>query len=152
MSQAAVRKVERLVSDAATAGARVLTGGSRLESEGFFYAPTVLIDVPADARLLSEEIFGPVAPITSFSDDEQATTLANDTQYGLAGYIFTRDLNKAIRLAERLETGMVGINQGVISNPAAPFGGMKASGLGREGGTQGIEEYLESKYVGIAFS
>ncbi|SIM59276.1 succinate semialdehyde dehydrogenase [Micromonospora cremea] len=152
VSEAAVRKVERLVSDAATEGARVLTGGCRLESEGFFYAPTVLIDVPVDARLQSEEIFGPVAPITSFSDDEQATALANDTQYGLAAYIFTRDLNKAIRLAERLETGMVGINQGVISNPAAPFGGMKASGLGREGGTQGIEEYLESKYVGIAFS
>ncbi|MEU4680475.1 NAD-dependent succinate-semialdehyde dehydrogenase [Micromonospora sp. NPDC023737] len=152
VSEAAVRKVERLVSDAAKEGARVLTGGRRLEREGFFYAPTVLVDVPVGARLLSEEIFGPVAPITSFSDDEQAAALANDTEYGLAAYIFTRDLNKAIRLAERLETGMVGINQGVISNPAAPFGGMKASGLGREGGTQGIEEYLESKYVGIAFS
>lgn len=152
VSQAAVRKVERLVLEAVQEGARVLTGGHRLRSEGFFYAPTVLVDVPLGARMLSEEIFGPVAPITTFSDDEQAAALANDTEYGLAAYIFTRDLDKAVRLAEQLETGMVGINQGVISNPAAPFGGMKASGLGREGGTAGIEEYLESKYVGIAFS
>src|SRR5690606_35443248 len=102
------------------------------------------------ARMFSEEIFGPVAPVTTFTSDDEALTLANDSEYGLVAYAFTQDLSRAIRVSEGLETGMVGINQGVVSNPAAPFGGVKASGFGREGGAEGIEEYLETKYVGIA--
>jgi succinate-semialdehyde dehydrogenase / glutarate-semialdehyde dehydrogenase len=128
----------------------VLTGGGPAGERGYFYAPTVLADVPAGATLESEEIFGPVAPITTFTSDEEALAAANDTPYGLVAYAFTRDLSRALRVAEGLETGMVGLNQGIVSNPAAPFGGVKQSGFGREGGAEGIEEYLETKYVGIA--
>jgi succinate-semialdehyde dehydrogenase/glutarate-semialdehyde dehydrogenase len=142
-------KVAELVQDAVDAGGRVATGGTPLGSRGWFYAPTVLTGVPASARVFREEIFGPVAPITTFATDDEALHLANDTEYGLVAYAFTRDLSRALAVAERLDTGMVGINQGVVSNPAAPFGGVKASGFGREGGTEGIEEYLETKYVGI---
>ena len=117
---------------------------------GHFYAPTVLTDVPHGARLLREEIFGPVAPIVTFESEDEAVLRANDSEYGLAAYVFTRDLSRVLRLAEGLDVGMVGVNQGVVSNPAAPFGGMKASGFGREGGREGIEEYLETTYVGIA--
>jgi succinate-semialdehyde dehydrogenase/glutarate-semialdehyde dehydrogenase len=106
--------------------------------------------VPTDARLQKEEIFGPVAPITTFSDDEDAVRMANDTEFGLVAYLFTRDLSRAVRVSEALEYGMVGVNQGIVSNPAAPFGGVKQSGFGREGGFEGIAEYLETKYVGIA--
>ena len=143
-------KVAELVQDAADSGARVVTGGSTTGDKGFFYQPTVLADVPSEARVFHEEIFGPVAPVTTFSSDDEALALANDTEYGLVAYAFTTDLSRAIRVSEGLETGMVGINQGIVSNPAAPFGGVKASGFGREGGTEGIEEYLETKYVGLA--
>ncbi len=129
---------------------KVLTGGEAVGSRGWFYAPTVLSDVPPDATLLEEEIFGPVAPVVRFSDTDEAIRQANDSSYGLVAYAFTRDLSLALRLAEELDTGMVGINRGVVSNPAAPFGGVKHSGFGREGGAEGIEEYLETRYVGIA--
>ena len=121
-----------------------------MDGAGYFFAPTVLTDVPPDARLVREEIFGPVAPITTFATDDEAIALANDTEYGLVAYAFTQDLSRTLRVSEALETGMVGINQGIVSNPAAPFGGVKHSGFGREGGFEGIEEYLETKYVGIA--
>jgi succinate-semialdehyde dehydrogenase/glutarate-semialdehyde dehydrogenase len=143
-------KVAELVQDAVDHGGRVLTGGDRGDGAGYFFQPTVLTDVPTDAAMFREEIFGPVAPVTTFSTDDEALALANDTEYGLVAYAFTRDLSRAISVSEGLQTGMVGINQGVVSNPAAPFGGVKASGFGREGGTEGIEEYLETKYVGLA--
>ena len=139
-----------LVADAVELGATVLTGGQPVEGAGYFFAPTVLTDVPATARLVREEIFGPVAPITTFATDEEAIARANDTEYGLVAYAFTQDLSRALEVSEGLEFGMVGINQGIVSNPAAPFGGVKHSGFGREGGLEGIEEYLETKYVGIA--
>nr|WP_299038497.1 NAD-dependent succinate-semialdehyde dehydrogenase [uncultured Pseudokineococcus sp.] len=143
-------KVADLVDDAVARGARVLTGGSRVEGPGYFFAPTVLADVPLGARLLQEEIFGPVAPVVTFETEDEAVALANDTQFGLVAYAYTTSTPRALRLTERLETGMLGINAGVISNPAAPFGGVKQSGLGREGGEEGIEEYLETLYAGIA--
>ena len=146
----AVDKVGELVADAVDSGARVLTGGRPVGDRGYFYAPTVLVDVPPTADVFHQEIFGPVAPIITFASDDEALLLANDTEFGLVAYAFTTDLSRALRVAERLETGMVGINQGIVSNPAAPFGGVKMSGLGREGGVEGIEEYLETKYVGIA--
>ena len=121
-----------------------------MEGAGYFFEPTVLTDVPATARLVREEIFGPVAPISTFATDEEAIARANDTEYGLAAYAFTQDLSRMLKVSEGLEFGMVGINQGIVSNPAAPFGGVKHSGFGREGGLEGIEEYLETKYVGIA--
>ncbi len=149
---AALRKVESLVDDAVGRGARVLTGGSALGGEGFFYAPTVLTGVPRDAKMADEEIFGPVAPLTPFETEDEVIAAANDTEYGLVAYVFTNDLRRALRVAEALETGMVGLNQGVVSNPAAPFGGVKQSGLGREGGAVGIDEFLETKYIGIAMN
>jgi len=147
---AAISKVQELVADALDRGAKVLTGARTVGDKGYFYAPTVLSDVPHTADMFSQEIFGPVAPITTFDTDDEGIALANDTEFGLVAYAFTENLTRALGVAERLETGMVGINQGIISNPAAPFGGVKASGLGREGGAEGIEEYLETKYVGIA--
>ena len=149
---AAQRKVQRLVTDAVERGATVLTGGQILDQPGFFYPPTVLTGVPEVARMRHEEIFGPVAPLTPFSTEDEVVTAANDTEYGLVNYLYTNDLSRALRVAEALETGMVGINQGVVSNPAAPFGGVKASGLGREGGPTGIDEFLETKYIGIALA
>ncbi len=143
-------KVSALVDDAVAKGAKVLVGGSAPTGAGWFYEPTVLADVPTDADMAREEIFGPVAPVTTFRTDAEAIRLANDTEYGLVAYLFTRDLSRAITMSEALEYGMVGVNQGIVSNPAAPFGGVKASGVGREGGFEGIEEYLETKYVGIA--
>jgi len=142
-------KVHELVLDAVGRGASVLTGGEPLEGPGYFYRPTVLTHVPVESRVLSEEIFGPVAPIVSFDSEQEAVAAANATEYGLMGYVFTRDLGRAIRVAEALDTGMVGLNQGVASNAAAPFGGVKQSGFGREGGAEGIDEYLSLKYVGI---
>ncbi len=142
--------VTELVDDAVSKGARCLVGGERMDGPGYFYKPTVLDRVPKDARLLREEIFGPVAPITTFSTDQEAVDAANATEYGLVAYVFTRDLKRAFRVVEGLETGMVGLNRGLVSNPAAPFGGMKASGFGREGGVEGIEEYLEVKHVAMA--
>jgi succinate-semialdehyde dehydrogenase / glutarate-semialdehyde dehydrogenase len=143
-------KVNELLSDATERGATILTGGQAVEGAGYFFAPTVLSDVPADARLVREEIFGPVAPVSTFTTDDEAITRANDTEYGLVAYAFTRDLSRMLKVSEGLQFGMVGINQGIVSNPAAPFGGVKHSGFGREGGFEGIEEYLETKYVGIA--
>jgi succinate-semialdehyde dehydrogenase/glutarate-semialdehyde dehydrogenase len=143
-------KVTELVDEAREKGATVLVGGSATGDRGYFFEPTVLADVPTDARLFREEIFGPVAPISTFSTDEEAIAKANDTEYGLVAYAFTENLSRMIRVSEALEFGMVGINQGIVSNPSAPFGGVKHSGFGREGGFEGIEEYLETKYVGIA--
>ena len=143
-------KVSALVDDAVEKGARVVVGGSAREGAGWFYEPTVLTDVPEDADLTREEIFGPVAPVSTFTTDEEAIEMANDTEYGLVAYVFTNDLSRALTVSEALEFGMVGVNQGIVSNPAAPFGGVKASGVGREGGFEGIDEYLETKYVGIA--
>jgi succinate-semialdehyde dehydrogenase/glutarate-semialdehyde dehydrogenase len=142
-------KVAELVDDAVAKGARVVTGGSAVAGDGWFFQPTVLTDVPGDALLCREEIFGPVAALIPFTDEDEAVRLANDTEYGLVAYVFTRDFGRAVRVYEALETGMVGINQGIVSNPAAPFGGVKASGFGREGGFEGIDEYLETKYVGF---
>jgi len=143
-------KVSALVDDAVAKGARVVVGGSAREGAGWFYEPTVLTDVPETADLAREEIFGPVAPVSTFTTDDEAIRMANDTEYGLVAYLFTNDLSRALKVSEALEFGMVGVNQGIVSNPAAPFGGVKASGVGREGGFEGIEEYLETKYVGIA--
>ncbi|WP_410576698.1 NAD-dependent succinate-semialdehyde dehydrogenase [Amycolatopsis sp. lyj-108] len=150
IDEAAVEKVSSLVSDATDRGARVLTGGSTVDGPGNFYQATVLTDVPKDARLASEEIFGPVAPITPFDSEDEAIAAANDTEFGLVSYVYTSDLKRALRVSERLEAGMIGLNQGLVSNPAAPFGGIKQSGLGREGGTVGIEEFLETKYIAVA--
>jgi succinate-semialdehyde dehydrogenase / glutarate-semialdehyde dehydrogenase len=143
-------KVAELVGDAVARGARLLLGGEQVEGRGYFYAPTVLLDVPHDARLLREEIFGPVAPIATFSSDAEAVAAANRTEFGLVGYVYTRDLRRAFHVCEEIETGMVGLNQGIVSNPAAPFGGVKQSGFGREGGFEGIDEYLETKYVAMS--
>jgi succinate-semialdehyde dehydrogenase/glutarate-semialdehyde dehydrogenase len=143
-------KVVELVEDAVSKGARVLCGGERVDGPGHFYKPTVLVDVPDDARLLKEEIFGPVAPIKAFGSEEEAIAAANDTEFGLVAYLYTADLKRALRVTERLETGMVGLNQGLVSNAGAPFGGVKHSGIGREGGPEGIEEYLEIKYVAMS--
>ncbi len=143
-------KVSDLVDDARDRGATAVCGGSAVDGPGYFYPPTVLASVPADARILREEVFGPVAPVVTFTTDDEAVEAANDTEFGLVAYVFTRDLNRALRVVERLETGMVGLNAGVVSNPAAPFGGVKHSGFGREGGAEGIDEYLETKYVGIS--
>jgi succinate-semialdehyde dehydrogenase/glutarate-semialdehyde dehydrogenase len=143
-------KVAELVEDAVAKGARVLCGGERVDGPGHFFKPTVLVDVPDDARLLKEEIFGPVAPVKAFGSEEEAIAAANDTEFGLVAYLYTADLNRALRVTERLETGMVGLNQGLVSNGGAPFGGVKHSGFGREGGPEGIEEYLEIKYVAMS--
>ena len=142
--------VAELVEDARSKGATVVTGGSPVPGRGYFFEPTVITDVPMNARMMTEEIFGPVAPISTFRTEAEAVRKANSTEYGLASYVFTNDLGRVIRVSEALEYGMIGINQGIISNPAAPFGGVKASGFGREGGFEGIEEYLETTYVGIA--
>jgi succinate-semialdehyde dehydrogenase / glutarate-semialdehyde dehydrogenase len=142
-------KVEELVQDAVKRGAKRIVGGERVDGSGYFYEPTVLADIPDDARLLREEIFGPVAPVKAFADDAEALRWANDTEYGLVAYVYTRDFERAIRVMEGLEYGMVGVNQGIVSNPAAPFGGVKHSGFGREGGFEGIQEYLETKYCAL---
>ena len=143
-------KVQDLVDDAVSKGAKVATGGKPQEGEGYFYPPTVLTAVGADARILSEEVFGPVAPIVTFTDEDEAVAMANDTEFGLVAYAYTRDVARSLRLADTVDSGMLGLNVGVVSNPAAPFGGVKQSGLGREGGFEGIEEFLETKYVGLA--
>lgn len=145
----ACAKVTELVDDAQRRGARAVLPGGPLDGKGHFYTPVVLTDVAADARIQHEEIFGPVAPISTFTDETEAIRAANDTEYGLVAYVFTRDMGRALRVCERIETGMVGLNQGLVSNPAAPFGGVKHSGFGREGGSEGIGEYLETKYVAI---
>ncbi|MBF6211923.1 NAD-dependent succinate-semialdehyde dehydrogenase [Nocardia puris] len=146
---AAVAKVERLVADAVRRGATVRTGGTALDGPGHFYPATVLTDVPDDAELCHTEIFGPVAAIAPFDTEDEVIARANATPYGLVSYVFTENLRRGLRVCEAMETGMVGLNQGVVSNPAAPFGGVKESGLGREGGLTGIDEFLETKYIGV---
>jgi len=142
-------KVQELVEDAVARGARVRLGGTAPAGTGFFYPPTVLDGVPRDARVLSEEIFGPVAPIVEFDAEDDAVNLANDTEYGLVSYLYTQNLARGLRLAERLDAGMVGLNRGLVSDPAAPFGGMKQSGIGREGGHDGLLEFMEKQYVAV---
>ncbi len=144
-------KVAALVEDAVAQGARILTGGRAPDRDGFFYEPTVLTNVAADARILQQEIFGPVAPIVTFGDEDEVIELANATEFGLVSFVHSRDLARALRVAERLESGMVGINRGVVSDPAAPFGGWKQSGVGREGAHDGLLEYLESKYIAASW-
>lgn len=148
----AVSKTHDLVTDAVSRGATLLTGGSPIEGDGTFFEPTVLADVAPDSDILREEIFGPVVSIVTFSDEAEAVAIANDTQYGLVSYAFTQDLARGLRLIDSLETGMMGLNVGVVSNAAAPFGGVKQSGVGREGGSEGIHEYLETKYVLAPFA
>ena len=143
----AVEKTRELVTDAVERGARVLTGGAKIDGPGTFFAPTVVTDVAAGSAILREEIFGPVLAIATFSDEDEAVRLANDTDYGLVSYVFTRDLARGHRMIDRLDTGMMGLNAGVVSNAAAPFGGVKQSGVGREGGLEGIHEYLSTKYT-----
>jgi succinate-semialdehyde dehydrogenase/glutarate-semialdehyde dehydrogenase len=147
INDAAVGKAEELVKDAVDRGATVLAGGHRIDRDGTFYEATVLGGVKAGSEILRQEIFGPVLAITSFTDEDEAIRLANDTEYGLIGYVYTKDLARGQRMIERLQTGMMGLNLGVISNAAAPFGGVKQSGLGREGGFEGIHEYLSTKYT-----
>ncbi|MFL6238289.1 MAG: NAD-dependent succinate-semialdehyde dehydrogenase [Actinomycetes bacterium] len=142
-------KVRELVDDAVHKGAKPVVGGSARDGRGYFFEPTVLRDVSSDATLLKEEIFGPVAPIVTFSADDDGVAAANDTEFGLVAYVYTRDLGRALRVTEKLQTGMVGLNRGRVSNPAGPFGGIKESGFGREGGAEGIEEYLSTKYVAV---
>jgi succinate-semialdehyde dehydrogenase/glutarate-semialdehyde dehydrogenase len=142
-------KVADLVTDAIGRGATAVIGGQARDGAGYFYNPTVLSGVPEDAKLRQDEIFGPVAPIFDFADEDEAIAAANDTEYGLVAYVFTRDLKRALRVCEGLQTGMVGLNQGIVSNAQAPFGGVKQSGFGREGGVEGIAEYLETKYVAV---
>ncbi|MDX0424243.1 NAD-dependent succinate-semialdehyde dehydrogenase [Sinorhizobium medicae] len=151
ITQNAVRKIDRLVSDAVAGGARATTGGKPLSESGYFYPPTVLENVPVDAAIAREEIFGPVAPIYKFDSEEEVIRLANDTEYGLAAYIYSGDLKRAMKVGKRLEAGMLGINRGLMSDPAAPFGGVKQSGLGREGGVTGILEFMEAKYYAVDY-
>jgi succinate-semialdehyde dehydrogenase/glutarate-semialdehyde dehydrogenase len=149
VEEKALRKVQELVDDAVSKGAKIVCGGNRPDRLGYFYSPTVLSDVSAEADLMTEEIFGPVAPVVPFDTEEEAVRMANDTPWGLVGYLFTQDVDRGFRVGEALEVGMVGLNTGTVSNPAAPFGGVKASGLGREGGRVGIDEFLEYKYMAV---
>jgi succinate-semialdehyde dehydrogenase/glutarate-semialdehyde dehydrogenase len=151
VNREAVDKVDELVRDAVARGATVVTGGGRPDRDGCFYQPTVLTEVPPGAELLREEIFGPVAPVVSFDTEDEAIRLANDTEYGLVAYLYTGDLARGLRVSERLEAGMVGLNRGLVSDPAAPFGGVKQSGIGREGGREGILDYLEATYVAVSW-
>ena len=147
INEAAIAKVEAHVQDAVGKGARVMVGGKRHALGGTFYEPTVLADVTTDMRLAQEETFGPVAPLFRFEDEAEAIRIADDMPFGLAAYFYTQDLQRAWRVAEALEYGMVGVNEGIISTELAPFGGVKESGLGREGSHHGIEEFVELKYV-----
>jgi succinate-semialdehyde dehydrogenase/glutarate-semialdehyde dehydrogenase len=149
INRAAVEKVDELVTGALDGGARALTDAGRPDRPGWYYRPTVLADVPPTSAILGEEIFGPVAPIVVFDDVQEAIALANDTEYGLVSYLYTSDLAQGLRVSEALEAGMIGLNRGVVSDPAAPFGGVKQSGIGREGGHDGLLDYLESKYIAV---
>src|SRR5579863_4964429 len=144
-------KVAALVEDALNKGARAVIGGQRVNRTGYYYPPTVLVDVPDNARCLKEEIFGPVAPIQKFRDEDEAIRKANDTEFGLISYVYTKDLAKGLRISERLEAGMIGLNRGVASDPAAPFGGAKQSGIGREGAHEGMMEFLETQYISVSW-
>ncbi|CAN5441099.1 NAD-dependent succinate-semialdehyde dehydrogenase [soil metagenome] len=147
VNRGAVVKVKQLVDDAVSKGAKVLTGAKAPDRVGYFYNPTVLVDVPANADLLCEEIFGPVAPIVAFDTEQEAIDRSNNTEYGLVAYVYTRDLQRGLRVSEAIEAGMIALNRGLVSDPAAPFGGVKQSGLGREGAHHGILEFMEAKYI-----
>lgn len=151
ITAAAVGKIDRLVGDAVARGARVLLGGKPMGGKGYFYPPTVLADVSPDADIVHEEIFGPVAVLMPFDSEDEAVAAANDTEYGLISYVYTRDLKRGLEVAGRIESGMVGLNRGLASDPAAPFGGVKHSGIGREGGAHGVLEFLEAKYIATTF-
>jgi succinate-semialdehyde dehydrogenase/glutarate-semialdehyde dehydrogenase len=140
-------KVVELVDDAVSKGARVLTGGKKPDGQGYFYPATVLANVPDNAKMLNEEIFGPVASLQTFRDEKEVITRANDTEYGLVAYLYTKDLSRGLRVSEKLDFGMIGLNRGLVSDPAAPFGGMKQSGIGREGAHEGLMEFLETQYI-----
>jgi succinate-semialdehyde dehydrogenase/glutarate-semialdehyde dehydrogenase len=144
-------KVMSLVDGAVRDGARLTVGGTTPDGPGFFYPPTVLVDVPSDAAILREEVFGPVAPLVVFDTEAEAVALANDTEFGLVAYVYTGDLQRGLRFSEALESGMVGLNRPLVSDPAAPFGGVKQSGLGREGGHDGLLEFMESKYIAVTW-
>jgi len=147
----AIKDIDTLVQDATAKGSEVLTGGAPLDRTGYYYPPTVLGNVPAEANILREEVFGPVAPIVSFSDDDEVVAQANDTEYGLVSYLYTQDIGRGMAISERLDAGMIGLNRGLVSDPAAPFGGSKQSGLGREGSHDGMMEYMEKKYIAVAW-
>jgi succinate-semialdehyde dehydrogenase/glutarate-semialdehyde dehydrogenase len=151
VNEDSVSKVDELVTAAVADGASTVTGGSRPQGAGWFYPPTVLTDVRPDSAILREEIFGPVAPIVTVTDEAEAVRLANDTEFGLVAYVYTGDLARGLRVSEALEAGMVGLNRGLVSDPAAPFGGVKQSGIGREGGHEGMLDYLESKYIAVSW-
>jgi succinate-semialdehyde dehydrogenase/glutarate-semialdehyde dehydrogenase len=151
INAAAVDKVDRLVKDAVAAGAEVLTGGAPVARPGSFYAPTVLSNVGSDSPISREEIFGPVAPIITFTDVDEMIEMANDTEMGLIGYVYTADIGKGLAVSERIQAGMIGLNRGAVSDPAAPFGGMKQSGLGREGASEGIYEFCETQYIATSW-
>ncbi len=144
-------KVIELVDDAVKKGAKVLTGGKTPGGAGFFYPATVLTGVSDDAKMLNEEIFGPVASIQTFKSEEEVVKRANDTEYGLVAYLYTKDLSRGMRVSEKLDFGMIGLNRGFVSDPAAPFGGTKQSGLGREGAHEGLMEFLETQYISVAW-
>ena len=143
--------MQELVDDAVKKGAKVATGGKAPGGKGYFYPATVLTNVPDGANLLREEIFGPVAPIQTFKDEAEVIRKANDTEYGLVAYLYTKDLARGMRVSEKLDFGMIGLNRGLVSDPAAPFGGMKQSGLGREGAHEGLMEFLETQYVSVTW-
>ena len=151
INRAAVERIDSWVREAASEGAKILTGGEADLSSGFYYSPTVISGVRDGAKLLSDEIFGPVAPITIFETVDDAVALAKRTEYGLIAYVYTEDLKKGLQVSERIEAGMVGLNRGLVSDPAAPFGGVKQSGLGREGGHHGIMEFCEIKYIATSW-
>jgi succinate-semialdehyde dehydrogenase / glutarate-semialdehyde dehydrogenase len=151
INQRAVDKIEHLVKDAVSKGAKVLLGGKRVDRPGYYYPATVLGNVSSDAQMLKEEVFGPVVALRAFDTDEEAITNANDTEFGLAAYVYTKDLKRGFHVCEKVETGMIGLNRGMVSDPAAPFGGMKQSGLGREGSHHGLIEFCEAKYVAVSW-
>jgi succinate-semialdehyde dehydrogenase/glutarate-semialdehyde dehydrogenase len=149
INQDAVERISTWIEQAVARGAKLVTGGGAPEGQGYFLLPTVITDVPADATLMREEIFGPVAAISSFKTEEEAIGLANGSEYGLIAYVFTGDLARGLRVSEKIECGMVGLNRGLVSDPAAPFGGTKQSGLGREGAHHGILAFCETKYIAV---
>ena len=145
----AIKDIDALVQDATQRGSEVLTGGAPLDRQGYYYPPTVLGNVPDEANIMHDEVFGPVAPIVAFSDDDEVIAKANDTEYGLVSYLYTKNLKRGMSVSERLDAGMIGLNRGLVSDPAAPFGGSKQSGLGREGSHEGMREYMETKYIAV---
>ena len=151
VNQDGLDKVVELVADAVKKGANVLTGGKKPDGKGYFYPATVLSNVPDNANMLREEIFGPVAALQTFKSEDEVVKRANDTEYGLVAYLYTKDLSRGIRVSEKLDFGMIGLNRGLVSDPAAPFGGTKQSGIGREGAHEGMMEFMETQYVSMTW-